>query len=238
MPWSSAAGWNSRGWNRAAAAAAGGFVPLAAASVTAPGAATYTATSTGALPASSVAVAAVYQKSGTISNFRDSVDPSTAWTSFGEATGGTIGLQLFKRIVPAGGFTTSTVFTATASFSGFDAGGFIVGGFADATGIPSPGTDNTASQGAGGSVSVAVAGPTVGTSYQFAAILANAVGVSGPDSGSDATWHFDRSTFAPTDGTGIRTYWRKATSTSGPNALNETEGAFSNIVAGWVEASL
>lgn len=219
-----------------AAAPASGFVALASASVLSPGVATFTANCTGTLAAGAVAVAAVFNENANVTNFRDNVDAGTAWTSFGDVGTGAGHMRLYKRIVPAGGFNTSTVFTATNSNAGFGGGGIVVAGFADATAIPTT-NDSTAAQTAGTSVSVSVTGPTVGTSYQFAAIYASTTGAAGPASGSDASWTLDRSLADGNSGYGMHTYWRKASGT-GSTTLNENEGGFSNILAGWMEAAL
>lgn len=212
-----------------------GFVALALATVTSPGVATFAATSTGSLAAGNVAVAAVFNENANILTFQDNVDSATTWTSFGMVTAGAGHLQMFKRIVPAGGFAPGTVFTVTNSNAGFGGGGIVVGGFTGTTGVPTT-TDSTATQSAGTTSSVTVAGPSVGTSYQFAAIYASTAGTAGPTAGSDASWHFDR---AATDGGGygVRTYWRQAAGT-GSTVLNETEGGFSNIIAGWMEVAI
>lgn len=190
-------------------------------------------TSTGIAPAGSVVVAVLMNQDGGPVNFVDSVDPGTAWVRQGPINSSILNLTIYKRIVPAGGFNTSTTFTVTWGGSfGPTSAALIVDCFASGNAIPAGNDGN--SPGSGATISQAVTGPTLATSYQVAAIGAQInTGATGPDAGSTGGWVLDQNATTST-GYGVRVYWRKATSAGGTTTLNETLVG-SAYVAEWVE---
>jgi hypothetical protein len=209
------------------AAAGGGGAPTTLLSTTtgAIAGASNTYTTTVAAPAGSVVVVALMAHTNNhVTTFAD----STGQTSSG------LKQNMWKTVVGVGGLPIGTVFTVAWDFSGQTETSFVAACFATGTGIPTANDGNGGDGVNGGSVSQTITGPTVSTSYQYTAqSYSTNTGATGPDAGSTGGWALHQDATAGS-GFGMRTYWRKATTTAS-TTLNTTAGGFSLTATQWQE---
>ena len=167
-----------------------------------------------------VAYAAVAMNgSGSSMAFSDTT--GTTWTPVA-TTGGTqshIRLSLFKAIVPAGGFSRSTVFTLTTQFTK-NGVAVVVTNFPMCTSVPGT-NDAISGETTAAGWNITVAGPTLPTSFQFAIVganhnpnpyLANPTGASTGGWALNSALHLSESQVFPD--VCLATYWRQASSTA------------------------
>lgn len=218
----------------------GGGTPttLANATTGAPGTTqTYSSLGGATCPAGAVAEAAVLTNSSFVTSFKDSVDSATAWTQAAAGGPGSMDMRVFKRVVPAGGFTSATTFTVVWGNGSGTSTAMIAACLPGATSITSTTNDGNFDSTVGvTSLTAPVTGTTVSPSWQFAAVGTSwATGVPGPAAGSDASWqplanNVNGATW------GIFAYYRQAASTAGPNNLVVNAGGAASLSAVWGEA--
>ncbi len=192
---------------------------------------TYTAT--GACASGAVAVAALMaQTNNVVSTFTDS--SGQTWTATGDNGSSSLHQNMWKAVLGGAGISAGTTFTVNWNFASQTATSFVVACFASGNGIPTANDGNGGNGINGGSISQTITGPTVATSYQYTAqSYSTNTGATGPDAGSTGGWALHQDATTGT-GYGMRTYWRKATSTAS-TLLNTTAGGFSLTATQWVE---
>lgn len=189
-----------------------------------------TATATSACPAGAVAVAAVVASTHAVTGFSDNTG-SGAWTQIG-TVGVHASLAMYKRIVPAGGFTTSTVFSA--AFSGVNvarsavevdcfADGVSVASTADVTAFPAGETI--------GSSSSMTPAPAAATSYVWAVFSSTNIQSAGNTAPANG-WNYWKT--LNDSGSGMNIYWRQYSDTTGVAISNAYSGT-GYYVQGWAE---
>jgi len=161
------------------------------------------------------------------------------WTHSREVSSSSVHTQMFKAVMSGGGLSVGSTITIGWNFASQNSTSFVAACFPSGTGIPTTndgdGDDGVNSTG----ITQTITGPTTATSYQYVA-QAYSNNTTPPATGPDAPtttggWALDQiATTAESPGYGLKTYWRKATSTAS-TVLKTTAGGFSLTGTVWQE---